>query len=80
MAWGHYKLAELPKVIFIDIPIWAIKKLWSLVTGGDYKFEPRAQKALEQEIVKTKDKMKKKPSVKKKPSMKSRFKRKAVSF
>jgi len=81
MAWGNYKLAELPKMIFIDIPIWIVRKLWALVTGGKYTLEPRSQKALEQEVDKTRDEIKKiKPKVPKKDRMKSRFKRKAVSF
>lgn len=75
MAWGNYKLAELPKVIFMDIPLWAIKKLWSLITGGDYKFEPNSQKALEKEVVKAKAKMDKT-----KAKENSRYTKKALSF
>lgn len=57
MAWGNYKIAELPKVVFWDFPKAMLKKLWDLVTNGVYKMDSKAKKAIVQEVEKAKKKL-----------------------
>jgi hypothetical protein len=54
MAWGNYKITELPKVIFWDFPKAMLKKLWDLVTNGVYKMDSKSKKVVIQEAEKAK--------------------------